>query len=285
MRVLAIVRCGDKSLHQSWVGAESVHREFDVAVSYFGNDPNFQSLGATYFHRKKGGKWDGIFDFFECHPEALATYDYFWLPDDDIRAEPKDVNQLISLVGEYDLEVCQPSLSYDSYYSHFITLHSSRFKVRYTNFVEIMAPFLSRDFMAKSLAKLQGTKSGFGLDLTWAKWAEELGVKIGIVDAVQIHHTRPVGGALHSMMKKSGSSAMDELSSELSSERISGNAQLNGVSIPRVVVQGGVDLNGRVVSLPRKIALLAASGFDARPKLVQTATLVSVARYVLKHVI
>lgn len=61
-RGLAVVRCGDSSLHRNWVMGR---RHFDVGVSYYGSDSAAEFPEADYVHRCKGGKWDGLFLFFE----------------------------------------------------------------------------------------------------------------------------------------------------------------------------------------------------------------------------
>ncbi len=140
-RTLAIVRCGDNSLHESWAVGD---RKFDIGISYFGDDlEDFPE--AAFVHRGKGGKWDGISAFFRYSsrkPSTATTSS--WLPDDDICASTADVNRLLELGEALGFEVFQPSLDDQSYYSRLITLKHPSFDARHTNFVEIMAPVLSR---------------------------------------------------------------------------------------------------------------------------------------------
>jgi hypothetical protein len=80
----------------------------------------------------KGGKWEGLHAFFAEHPGILNLYDWVWLPDDDIDTTATTINSLFDLMDEQRLDLAQPSLSWDSYYTYFATLNNPRFKLRYT---------------------------------------------------------------------------------------------------------------------------------------------------------
>lgn len=283
-RTLAVVRCGDKSLHESWAVGE---RSFDVAVSYFGDDVARLFPEAAYVHRFKGGKWDGLYAFFQAFPEARDAYDYFWFPDDDIAASACEIDRLIAVGKAYALDLFQPALDDRSYFSHLLTLRHSSFTLRYSNFVEIMAPVLSRALLARALPTMAETKSGFGLDFLWAEMAgtlvDECARNVAVVDAVCIRHTRPVGGSLHQFMKKvGGRSSTDELSSVAEQVGAPARARIAGVPVPRIRMVAGIDKAGRPVSgraavLPIMVDLM----FRGRNK-VQSASTRSVIRHALK---
>lgn len=245
-RVLAVVRCGDSSLHKSWVGAD-----VDIAISYFGDrDPHFPE--AKFVHLYKGGKWDGLFDFFKAFPRVQGEYDYFWFPDDDLRSTPSDIDRLMTTGHALRLDLFQPALDQDSYFSHLITLRHPSFGVRFTDFVEIMAPALSARLLDRALPTMSGTRSGFGLDFLWPRMAGQMpdaAFNVAIIDDVAITHTRPVGGMLHAYVKKiGGRSANEELASTLKAADAAGSARINGVAAPRTHIIGALDRSGRVVS-------------------------------------
>ncbi len=204
-RGLAVVRCGDNSLHLSWAAQSSL---FDVAVSYFGSDDERHFPEAKFIHRKKAGKWDGIFDFFAQFPETIDAYDYYWFPDDDIQLASADADQMLTMGAGHKLDLFQPALDADSYFTHLITLGLSDCTLRYTNFVEIMVPVLSQRLFKKALPTMAGTRSGFGLDYRWAQMAHDIngGIRnnIAIIDKITITHTRPVGKVLQSFVAAQG---------------------------------------------------------------------------------
>lgn len=245
LSTLAVVRCGDQSLHPSWSGED---RLFDIGISYFGDDHAKIFPEAKFVHRGKGGKWDGLFDFFQHFPETVEKYDYFWFPDDDIFAQASDINRLLQIGLENGLEVFQPSLDDKSYYSHLITLKHPSFDLRFTNFVEIMAPVISRDLLKQTLPLLEKSRSGFGMDFLWPKMAVDKSGTLksaAIVDSVSVRHTRPVGGSLHQLMKKvGGRSAIDEMTDTLESSKLKRSSLINGVAVPRIRILSGLHRSG-----------------------------------------
>lgn len=204
-RGLAVVRCGDRSLHESWASDTAL---FDVAVSYFGSDDHRTFPEARYVHRYKGGKWDGIAAFFAENPELLTRYDYFWLPDDDLILDGAAADRMLEVGIANRLDLWQPSLDQQSYYSHLITLQVDGLLLRYTNFLEIMAPVLRRHLLQDSLPIFSETKSGFGLDYLWPQRAGDFNIDghyaCAILDSVTMTHTRPIGSALRATIAAAG---------------------------------------------------------------------------------
>lgn len=284
-RLLAIVRCGDNSLHKEWAGHSSM---FDIAVSYFGNDPTRKFPEAAFVHRKIGGKWDGIYAFFSEYPDALTSYDFFWFPDDDISASASHVESLIATGVRYGLDLFQPSLDDMSYYSHLVTLHHPSFVIRHTNFVEIMVPVLSRRLLFKALPTMRDTKSGFGLDFLWPQLANSFDdgpatQRVAVIDDVRVRHTRPVGGSLHAFMKKTGGrSSGEELASVVTSLHTPLRSQIGGVPTPRVRCSSGVLRSGRVVSNVAMAARTLADLLIFGRNKVQPLSPVRILRHALK---
>jgi hypothetical protein len=82
-RNLVVVRAGDSSLYPHWLAGDG-DRNWNLAVSYFGDDPDlFKTDDATRIDRK-GPKWQGL--HVSKRPEFLTNYDYNLLPDDDLMA-------------------------------------------------------------------------------------------------------------------------------------------------------------------------------------------------------
>jgi Protein of unknown function (DUF707) len=116
------VRAGAGSLHRSWY-APDARSQFDVLVSYYG-DGAYHPVPGEIVHYYKGGKWEGIFDVFAKNPRLLSNYDYIWLPDDDLEISVADINKLFAIAEQRRLEICQPSLTWESYFTYFITLQN-----------------------------------------------------------------------------------------------------------------------------------------------------------------
>jgi hypothetical protein len=203
---LVVVRAGDKSLHGCWrEGAQLGH--FDLVVSHFGENQNLYCSPEENKVARKGGKWDGIHALLIEEPAITEKYDYFWFPDDDVSVSSGDVSRLFEIARLNLLDVCQPSLSHDSFYSHIIYLQCPSFKLRYVNSVEIMVPCIAKRSLQRILPFFSSTRSGFGLDGLWTKLMEDNFRKSAIIDTISVTHTRPIGGELHRQMKR-----LDQLS-------------------------------------------------------------------------
>ena len=190
MRILVVLRCGDQSLHPNWVNE---HSNFDVVLSYFGDNLKYDLSHIKHVHYFKGSKWEGLYDFFKNHKQMWESYDYIWLPDDDLDTSSSNLNNFFSLVNQYKFDLSQPALTKNSYYSFPFLLQVSNFTYRKTNYVEVMAPCFSQEAFQKCWGTFSENKSGWGMDVLWESLLNK--ANIGIIDQTPIHHTRPVGSA------------------------------------------------------------------------------------------
>ncbi len=207
-RNLVVVRAGDSSLHPHWLAGEG-GRNWDLAVSYFGDDPDLYKTDDVTRIDGKGPKWQGLHDVFSKRPEFLTNYDYILLPDDDLMASKDDLNRLFDICKTYGLEIGHPTLTWNSYYAHLVTLRNAGTRLRYTNFIEVMAPCLTKALLNKTLGYFAETLSGWGLEQAWAKSAGPM--KMALIDDIAVRHTRPVGGPNYKALRDKNISPWDEL--------------------------------------------------------------------------
>lgn len=198
---LAIFRGGPSSLHPHAIERLDA-QNFDYALSWFGDEPPKVAHGAVFVHMQKGAKWPGLEQTLAQHWDVISQYRYIWLPDDDLLCVPEDVSRMFAICDELQLDLAQPALTPDSYFTHLVTMQHSAFQLRFTNFVEIMAPVLSAEMLAKVYPTLAGRISGYGLDPLWSRFAR-LG-KVAIIDDTPVKHTRPVGGPNYAFSAKAG---------------------------------------------------------------------------------
>ena len=193
-KALVVIRCGDASLHPEYVNQ---HADFDVLLSYFGNDLPYDLTHIQYVHYCKGSKWEGLSAFFQANPSIWQAYDYIWLPDDDLSSDVANINQFLQIAAQERFDLAQPGLTHNSYWSFLITRQVKGLRYRVSNFVEVMAPLFSRSAFAVCVDTFAENKSGFGLDFLWRTLLK--GRKIGIIDQTPVFHTRPVGSAGNGM--------------------------------------------------------------------------------------
>jgi hypothetical protein len=236
-RALVIVRAGDTSLHEGWLAGPE-DRTWDLLVSYFGDDP--QRFRGEDVRRidAKGPKWPALHALVRELADEIGAYDYVWLPDDDLACDKETINRLFAMCREHRLELAQPALSPTSHLGHAITLRNRSFRLRFTNFVEVMAPCFSADFLRRCAPSFGENISGWGLDYLWPSWASDAG-RVAIIDAAIIRHTRPVGGPNYRVLTERGITARDELLQL---------AAKYGIRAAARFVTGGITLDGRHLS-------------------------------------
>ena len=240
---LVIVRAGDTSLHEQWLEGDC-ERNFDLVVIYFADSPNrYRDLRYVRFNAEGpfagGPKWPALHDFVRQWNHLIEEYDFVWFPDDDLAADCPTIARMFDLCAALQLDLAQPALTPDSYLSHPITLVNRSFLVRYTNFVEIMAPAFSRDFLQRCAPAFNENLSGYGLDYLWPTWITTP-EKVAILDACTIRHTRPVGGPIYQAIAAHGKSAHEELTALL---------KKYGLANVAAAVSGGIDRQGHRLSL------------------------------------
>jgi len=230
---LIISVVGDKSLHREWIDDKQT---FDLILIYYGDNNEIYldyEKNALKCIKKKGQKFPLIKAFIDDHYEWVSTYEYVWLPDDDISISADKLNRMFNIAKTYKLHICQPAvMSSDGNVSHKITKPRKGFKLRYTNFVEVMMPL----FDIKSLMLLYDdfnlSESGWGLDASWSYRLNHPENKMGIIDEITALHARPVGSdysrfkinpedELNMMLKKYGIKFSRKTYSSIASGRIS----------------------------------------------------------------
>jgi len=159
---------------------------FETVVIDHSEDAQNRKIGAFSW---KGHKWHNIAKLFTSEVVKAADFDYVWFPDDDVDISGRDAERLFQWAHNYNLQLCQPSLSADSACTNWpITKHVPGSEVRRTNFVEIMAPLFRMDALAKCLSTFTENNCGWGLDLIWPRILGDR--DIGVIDAVQVKHTQ-----------------------------------------------------------------------------------------------
>lgn len=211
---LVIVRAGDSSLHPRWVRGQ-LNRSWDLIVNYYG-DRNDIFREKEYLRiDSKGPKWKSLKLLIEENIELIKKYDYIWLPDDDIDADLLTINELFNFARKYSFQLCQPSLSHESYVPVWLTLNIPFSRVRFTNYVENMVPCFKLDALIRCLPTMDENLSGWGIDHVWPKLIEKSSNSIGVIDALTVTHTRPVANpnnpdSNYTFMKNSGKTPRQE---------------------------------------------------------------------------
>ena len=211
-----------------------------MIVNYFGDDPARYRNDDGQRIDSKGPKWPALHDLIQKLGEDVFYYDRVWLPDDDLRATKDDINLFFDIVEKHALTLAQPALTRDSHLGHLVTLKNRSFQLRFTNFVECMAPCFSRDFLKQMLPTFNANISGWGLDYIWPTKISDW-TRIAIVDAVSVCHTRAVGGPNYVHVTSAGKTVQQEMREVLIKYGIT--------TVDPPFVRGGIDTSDRRLSI------------------------------------
>jgi hypothetical protein len=146
-RNLIISTIGDNSLHASWLN-RSAPRTFDLLLVYYGNRTGFGAADATHYLARKGLKWELLSYALDTLPEVVARYTNVWLPDDDIRASPGQIDRLFALFEEYQLQMAQPAIAAGEV-SYKLFRQRPGIILRYSPLVELMCPLFTRSALRR----------------------------------------------------------------------------------------------------------------------------------------
>ncbi len=200
---LVIVRAGGASLHPGWLTGPGP-RNWDLVVSYFGDDPDLYREDDVVRIDSKGPKWPPLQALLQQNPNFIDDYDYVCFPDDDLAMTKDDLNRLFDICHEFDLELAQPSLTANSPLTHPLLIHNRFCRLRFTNFVEVMAPCFKNSLLRGAMPTFNKTRSGWGIDWLWPPLADNPRTGVAIVDDVVMHHTRPIGGPNYAAANTAG---------------------------------------------------------------------------------
>ncbi|MCA6438296.1 MAG: hypothetical protein IM598_06745 [Chitinophagaceae bacterium] len=191
MKYLIISAVGDDSLHSEWIAGNP---EFDLCLIYYGNNETIAtsySKQSTFFHHAQGMKYRLIHEWVKNNFDLVQTYTYIWLPDNDVSIATDHINKLFKTAEEYNLMLSQPAMT--GYISHRVTQPQPGSFLRYTNFVEVLAPLMHINTLLKLTDTFLINYSGWGYDYLWPLILGYPENKIAIIDAIIMCHTKPIG--------------------------------------------------------------------------------------------
>ena len=191
---LVVARVEEKSIHRNWLGGETPN--FKLVLLFYGKAvPKEWAEDGIETYVIPGSKWEGITVYLN-NTDAWRDYDHVCFPDDDLLFDAALLNRFFYYAERFELDLSQPALNFNSYFSHAITLQSPTFAIRFTNFVEIMFPCFSKRFLDLSYKLFAESPSGWGMDNYWFTILSQNNMNLpAIIDCTTITHTRPIGSA------------------------------------------------------------------------------------------
>ena len=173
--------------------------DFDLFIfDYSGldNANKLEALQPAYYLSQqtecKGDILQGVYNFLLQKNEI--DFKYIGLLDDDIFISYSDLNKLLFIANMEALDVFQASLTHDSYYHHRQFIQKAGNVIIPTNWVEIMAPFYSKEVFNEAGKEFNRSISGTGIDVYLIPTVQVLldKTKTAVVHAVNMKHCRPI---------------------------------------------------------------------------------------------
>jgi hypothetical protein len=197
-RYLILIRAGSKPRPSFFKEPLPEKREYDLGLNYYAPPHPGDVLRTTADVTFAGGrsKMHGAKRFLEATGLHEVYEGVFFLDDDvEILFNP---DAFFAFCREYSLHLAQPALTPDCTGAMGLTRQHPGLKLRTTNWVEVMAPFMVRDFLKEML-------HSFDLGQRWTA---------GIVDDFLMRHTIPSDhdtGAFYKYLKSIGVDPYDEM--------------------------------------------------------------------------
>jgi hypothetical protein len=231
---LIVIRSGSGARPSLFHGPLPEDRNFDVAVNYFEppHSEDFFHDHAEFLVAGGLSKYQAAKHF--LHSIGLDRYEGVWFLDDDIELHC-DPAEFFRYCSERGFDIAQAALTHSSDSAWKITYCHPGFEYRLTNFVEVMAPYFSRDFLMTVVEAFDMSISTYGLDVFWGSQLEAH-QSAAIVDRFLMSHLRRRDfgeGAYYAYLRSLGIDCFKEMRNVLDSL---------GVESYEIRLKGGVDI-------------------------------------------
>ena len=163
-------------------------RLFDLVVNDWTGSGKFSKAAeqAEFKFAEKGHKWPTLARILP----KLPPYRFYAFIDEDIDVSVETLNNLFRTGELFELQIFQGALTPRSHSNHEFVYAQPASYLRATTFVEIMAPFFSRDALEKCVETFTLSELGWGLEYLWNDILRSQGM--AIVDRFPVTHIRPV---------------------------------------------------------------------------------------------
>tara|TARA_Y100000590_G_scaffold1649_1_gene2052 strand:- start:1676 stop:2518 length:843 start_codon:yes stop_codon:yes gene_type:complete len=172
--------------HTLWLNGNP---NFDTWCIYYGdNDEKYNEYKkkVKYIERRKGGKFQNFHYIYNKYRDLVLSYERFFILDDDIIFETKDINKMFDISIEYDLDICGPTFKpTGGKISHEITTQRPNSKLRYTNFIEVGVSLFNKKALINLMKYYDPILIGWGIDYLsiWANGQDKKD-KYALIDEV-----------------------------------------------------------------------------------------------------
>jgi hypothetical protein len=173
-----------------------VQSEFEIILfNYSGITSSVNEDKSKYIitdkTENKGQILNSVYNFLNS---INLEYNYIGVIDDDIIFKISEFNYMLHVARSHDLDVFQPSISRDSFYSHRKFINNPKYLITQTTWVEVMAPFYKKELFEACGEYFNLSISSQGLDCFMMPVLQRIHNmnNTAIVHTAVIKHTRPI---------------------------------------------------------------------------------------------
>ncbi len=138
------------------------------------------------------GKFENISRALQA--EDLSTFDWLLIVDDDVDLPPSFLDRFVYLSERFGLAMSQPAHRFHSFRTWPITRRAAGTLARRSRFVECGPVTAFHKSAFAHVFPFPPSRWGWSLDFLWAETAIRNDLAVGVLDALPMRHTRPVGG-------------------------------------------------------------------------------------------
>jgi len=189
-KYLVFTSAGDNSNLDCWLKG---HKNFDLWISYFGDQDQRYIEQADYYIKRKGGKFPNLKFVYKNWKNILDAYDAIFVLDDDLIFSGTDISRLFDIMVKEDLLLLQPAFDKRGKISFKLNEVFPFSLLRHSNFVEVACPLFDKDKLFEFMNVYDPNLIGWGVDF----WFSELiskqdssNNKIAIVDLISCINPR-----------------------------------------------------------------------------------------------
>ena len=154
-----------------------------------------ENISCDHYISSKTENKGQIFHYINEYLESKnLSFNYIGIIDDDIIFKISDFNYMLHIAMQHDLDIFQPSISKDSFFSHRKFVNRSGVMVDYIDWIEIMAPFYKQELFVACKDYFLMTISGQGIDCYLMPVIQKIQnkTKTAVIHAITIKHYRPI---------------------------------------------------------------------------------------------
>lgn len=189
-KYLIFTSAGENANIPHWIKG---HKDFDLWVSYYGEQENKFEEYADYYVAKKGGKFPNFYFFYQKYQDIISQYDAVLITDDDLIISATELTKLFHIREQYDLWILQPSFDRRGKVSFELNEVQALSTLRYSNFIEVTCPLFSKDKLDEFMAIYDPKLIGWGVDIWFSEVFSKQDIdknKIAIIDEVSCINPR-----------------------------------------------------------------------------------------------